>query len=262
MKYPIIICLFCIHVSLFGQQVMSTAHDWEKLQVEETKKGFSRKIYEGSSKAFQHAKAEAITLNKRKATSTINVEIKAEELLIIKEGNLKITLNGKTEVLGAGSVIIAFGGSTYKIKNLDKTPSTYYVISWEGVKNKNTKFQSSEKSFVRDWKTVKFRETDKGGWRDIVRQPTPLLEEFEMHVTTLNEGMISHPPHTHIEAEIILIRKGEVEELIDGKAHNVGAGSLIFLDSQVPHGIRNIGKGQCEYYAFKWKVPSKLKKFR
>lgn len=51
------------------------------------------------------------------------------------------------------------------------------------------------------------------------------------------------------------MRFGQVEELIDGSPYRVGPGSLIFLRSNIPHGIRNIGRGQCEYYAFKWKIP-------
>ena len=79
-----------------------------------------------------------------------------------------------------------------------------------------------------------------------------MLREFEMHVTTLKEGMRSHLPHTHIDEEVILVRHGDVEEHIDGELHEVGAGSFIFLRSMIPHGIRNIGTGEAEYYAFKW----------
>ena len=86
-----------------------------------------------------------------------------------------------------------------------------------------------------------------------MRKPTALLNEFEMHVTTLNEGEKSHDPHTHVAEEIILVRFGKVEELIDGQAYQVGSGFLIFLRSNVPHGIRNIGSGPCEYYAFQWR---------
>jgi (S)-ureidoglycine aminohydrolase len=82
-----------------------------------------------------------------------------------------------------------------------------------------------------------------------------MLAEFEIHTTMLNEGMKSHDQHTHTEDEIIIVRYGQVEEMIDGTPHQAGPGSVIFLGSDVPHGIRNIGEGPCEYYAFKWKLP-------
>lgn len=257
MKYLTTIILLVACLDLFGQDqtVESTAHEWKNLTIEKTKKGESRKIYKGKSTAFEYTEANAITLNGKKSTDLTRVPEGYEELIIIKEGTLQITLDGKSQTLGIGSVILAFAGSEYKIKNSDKSNSTFYVLRWMGDKSLNTAFQSSSKSIVKDWEDIEFKKSEKGGRRNIVREPTPLLNEFEMHVTTLNEGMKSHDPHTHIEAEIILIRFGEVEEYIDGKKHQVGPGSLIFLDSKVPHGIKNIGKGACEYYAFKWQVP-------
>ena len=141
------------------------------------------------------------------------------------------------------------------MKNLEKSNTTYYAIRWKGERNMNFTNQGASQSIIKNWENIEFLKSEKGGRRNIIQEPTPLLSEFEMHVTTLNEGEKSHDPHMHIDEEIILVRFGEVEELIDGKAHQVGPGSLIFLGSNVPHGIRNIGKGACEYYAFKWKIP-------
>ena len=257
MKYLISIILLSVFLDLSGQsqKIASTAHDWKNLTVVKTKEGQSRKIYEGSSTAFDYTKASAITLNGKKSSSSINVPEGFEDLLIIKEGTLQITLDGKSETLGTGSVVIAFTGSEYKIKNLDNSNSTYFAIRWKGDKSANSAFQSAAKSIIKNWEDIEFKKSDKGGRRSLIREPTPLLSEFEMHVTTLNEGMKSHDPHTHIEAEIILVRFGEVEEYIDGKTYQVGPGSLIFLESNVPHGIKNVGKGPCEYYAFKWQIP-------
>jgi mannose-6-phosphate isomerase-like protein (cupin superfamily) len=108
---------------------------------------------------------------------------------------------------------------------------------------------------IANWGNLEFKETSKGGRRSIMRVPTSMLAEFEIHTTMLNEGMKSHDQHTHTEDEIIIVRYGQVEEMIDGTPHQAGPGSVIFLGSDVPHGIRNIGEGPCEYYAFKWKLP-------
>lgn len=257
MKYLISIILLSVCLDLFGQnqKIESTAHNWKNLPVEKTKTGQSREIYKGKSTAFEYTEASAITLNGKKSTPLTKVTEGYEELIIIKEGTLQITLDGKSQTLGIGSVIIAFAGSEYKIKNSDKTSSTFYTLRWKGDKSLNTAFQASLKSIVKNWEDIEFKKSEKGGRRNLIREPTPLLSEFEMHVTTLNEGMKSHDPHTHIEAEIILVRFGEVEEYIDGKTYQVGPGSLIYLESNVPHGIKNVGKGPCEYYAFKWQVP-------
>jgi quercetin dioxygenase-like cupin family protein len=85
-----------------------------------------------------------------------------------------------------------------------------------------------------------------------MRRPTATLKELEMHITTLNEGNKSHDPHTHPDEEIIVVLSGEVEEMINDANYHAGPGSVIFLSSMDPHGIRNIGKGRCEYYAIRW----------
>jgi (S)-ureidoglycine aminohydrolase len=72
-------------------------------------------------------------------------------------------------------------------------------------------------------------------------------------VTTLNEGLPSHPPHTHPQEEIILLMKGDATMAINNKDYEISTGSLVFLAAGDLHGIRNRGKGQCEYFAFQWK---------
>ena len=104
-----------------------------------------------------------------------------------------------------------------------------------------------------NWEDIEFKTTSKGGRRHIMQRPTATLEELEMHVTTLNEGVTSHGEHVHGSEEIILVIKGDVEESINGTGYKAGPGSLILLMDDVPHGIRNVRKGQYEYFAFKWK---------
>jgi (S)-ureidoglycine aminohydrolase len=74
-----------------------------------------------------------------------------------------------------------------------------------------------------------------------------------MHVTTLNEGLPSHPPHTHPEEEIILLIKGNATMQVENKDFVMSPGDFVFAASGDSHGIRNSGKGQCEYFAFQWK---------
>ena len=66
---------------------------------------------------------------------------------------------------------------------------------------------------VFDWDKMEVKATDVGAIRNLIRQPTATLDELEMHVTTLNPGLSSHPPHTHPNEELVIIREGIVEEL-------------------------------------------------
>ncbi len=105
---------------------------------------------------------------------------------------------------------------------------------------------------VFDWNAMTVTRTDTGEVRSIVRRPTATLQELEMHVTTLNPGLSSHPPHTHPNEELVIIDRGEVETLSAGKWQRIGPGSIIFNASNAPHALRNIGKTPARYHVVNW----------
>jgi quercetin dioxygenase-like cupin family protein len=105
---------------------------------------------------------------------------------------------------------------------------------------------------VFDWNTMTVTRTDTGEVRSVVRRPTATLRELEMHVTTLNPGLASHPPHTHLNEELVIIDEGSVETLSAGKWHRIGPGSIIFNASNAPHALRNVGKAAARYHVVNW----------
>ena len=52
-----------------------------------------------------------------------------------------------------------------------------------------------------------------GKRRDVTNPPTATIERFESHITTLNPGMISHPPHTHPQEEFINFLPGDARRV-------------------------------------------------
>ncbi len=106
---------------------------------------------------------------------------------------------------------------------------------------------------VFDWNAMKVTKTEAGEVRSIVQQPTATLNELEMHVTTLNPGIASHPPHHHPNEELVIIDKGTVETLSGGQWKRVGPGSIIFNASNSEHALRNIGKEPAQYHVVNWK---------
>ena len=53
-----------------------------------------------------------------------------------------------------------------------------------------------------DWNSIEAKPTQTGFTRKFFEQPTATLELLECHVTTLNPGDTSHPPHKHPEEEL------------------------------------------------------------
>jgi quercetin dioxygenase-like cupin family protein len=110
-----------------------------------------------------------------------------------------------------------------------------------------------------DWNDMKETPTDVGSVRNIVRQPTATLDELEMHVTTLKPGIASHEPHRHVNEELVIIREGTVEVLIDGTWKRVGPGSVVFNASNSLHGLRNVGTTPAVYHVINWSSPGAKK---
>jgi quercetin dioxygenase-like cupin family protein len=105
---------------------------------------------------------------------------------------------------------------------------------------------------VYDWNTMEVKKTPVGESRTVLRGPTATLDELEMHVTTLNPGEASHPPHKHPNEELIILDQGTVEALINGEWKRVGTGSVIFNASDVMHSLRNVGDTPATYHVVNW----------
>lgn len=116
-----------------------------------------------------------------------------------------------------------------------------------------------QKSTVFEWTALEAKSTGTGARRDVMRTPTPTLDELEIHITTLNVGQVSHPPHQHPEEELLIVKEGTVETLQNGKASRLGPGSIIFHSSNDLHNIRNAGPTPATYHVVQWKVPGAAK---
>src|SRR5262245_13973320 len=111
-----------------------------------------------------------------------------------------------------------------------------------------------QKSTVFEWAGLEARPTATGMVRQVMRAPTPTLDELEIHITTLNPGQVSHPPHQHPEEELLIVKEGTVETLQNGKASRLGPGSIIFHSSNDLHNIRNVGTTPATYHVVQWRV--------
>jgi quercetin dioxygenase-like cupin family protein len=105
---------------------------------------------------------------------------------------------------------------------------------------------------VFNWNDMKAVKTKTGEVRSLCKSPTATLDQLEMHVTTLNPGETSHPPHRHVNEELIIIREGDCETLSNGNWVKAGPGSVVFNASNSLHGFRNIGATPAIYHVINW----------
>lgn len=253
------ICFFLSIVytsSLFAQKndsLMSNIYYWNKLEQKKEDTRIRRQVLEGKTFALNYFEIHTSTIDPGRAPHPPHVHDDFEELIIIKEGQVKITIAGKSKTLGPGSIAFAMPGDEHGIENAGNTQATYFILKYKGRSPNIERGKQAGGSFMLDWDDLKTNNTGKGYRRNFFDRGTSQLNQFEMHTTALNADSVSHAPHTHVQEEIVLILRGDVEMYIDGRLYKGAAGDLYFLSSNVPHALKNIGKEQCEYFAFQWR---------
>ena len=111
------------------------------------------------------------------------------------------------------------------------------------------------KSFVYDWDQIPPQPTKTGQKRPFFQSRTATLNELACHVTTLNQGVAAHAPHQHPEEEMIIVKEGTLEVLLNDRRQKMGAGSILFIAPNDLHGVTNVGTGLATYYVLKWFPP-------
>lgn len=235
-----------------ADSVKSAVYGWAAAPVVTKAASEQRILLKGSTVDLRHLQVHTTTLAAHQAPHPAHKH-SDEELVIIKTGELTITIEGKTRTLGAGSIAMMMPGDEHGFENKGDSPATYYVMRYESkAPADRERGLKAGGSFWVDWKEIAFQPHDKGGIRRLFDRPTALIKRFEMHATTLNPGLWSHPPHTHRAAEILLMIEESAQESINGRLQPATVGDLIFLESNVPHAIQNTSRRPCTYLAFQF----------
>ena len=235
------------------QPVNSGAYKWSDFPVKPGKERETRKILEGTSSHLEFIELHATTQFKGAKPNPPKSSDNIEEVVIVKEGKLRATVEGTSVVLGPGGVILLMPKQMHSLENIGDGNLTYYVMEYRSKGKLNIERGQTSGSLMLNRDSLKFIPTTKGGGVAYFDRPTAMCERFEMHITQLNKKGESHAPHKHIETEIILIISGNTEMTIDGKEYTASAGDLYLMESESFHGIRNAKDEQCSYFAFKWK---------
>ncbi|MBO0949892.1 cupin domain-containing protein [Fibrella forsythiae] len=249
----LVVLLFLLPaIPLLAQPIASTVYAWKDAPVVKKPGTEQRKMLEGSATDFKHIEVHTTTVAAHQAPHPAHKH-DDEELIIIKEGELTVTIAGKTTTLGPNSIALIMPGDEHGFENKGNIPATYYVMRYESKTPADAeRGQKAGGSLMIDWKEVPFQPHDKGGIRRMFDRATAMTKRFEMHVTTLNNGLASHPPHTHRAAEILIMVNNAAESSVDGKLIPNTTGDLTYLESNVPHNITNNTQKPCTYFAFQF----------
>lgn len=256
MKFILLIFSVVSGLSLAAQQTDSLPpriYSWNNFESQKEAPQKIRHVMEGSTTTLSHLKVQTSTLEPGIIPPPQHRQTDKEELVIVKEGTVKIIINGESKLVGGGSIAFIMPGDEHGIENAGQTSATYYILTYKGKIANPGRGKQSGGSFIRDWNDLKPTNTGKGYRRDFFNRATSQLAQFEMHTTALNADSSSHTPHTHVQEEIVLILRGHVTMHIGDTFYPASPGDVVFLPSRIPHALMNTGGEQCEYFAFQWR---------
>ena len=255
MKYTCFFLMLYISSASFAQTdtIPSGVYHIKKLPVLKDSSRYRIQIMDGYTPYLSNMEVHITMLEPGKSAHPPHNHANTEELIIVKEGKLKVTIAGKTKILGAGGVAMAMPGDMHGAVNESREKVSYYLLKY--TKKGTDSIVPNAKaipSILVDWNDLAAQQNERVYRRQHFNRPTVLFEKFDMHVTTLKPNQVSHAPHTHRQEEIIIVRKGNIEMQIGNTFQKARPGDLIFLNSNIPHALKNLSKGECEYFAFQW----------
>jgi (S)-ureidoglycine aminohydrolase len=159
-----------------NDSLLSRVYYWNTLEPVKEDTRVRRQILEGKTFALSYFEIHATTLEPGKAPHPPHVHADQEELVIVKEGQVKITIAGQSKVLGPGSIAFAMTGDEHGIENAGNTQATYFILRYKGILAMNPgRAKQGGGSFMLNWNDLKTNNTGKGYRRDFFNRGTSQL---------------------------------------------------------------------------------------
>jgi quercetin dioxygenase-like cupin family protein len=107
----------------------STVFDWDKLDVQNTKVGQKRAVFDSPVATLDRLECHITTVNPGEEPHAPHKHPE-EEMVLIKEGTMDVMQNGERKRVGPGSVIFNSSNELHGFKNVGDMPATYFVVKW------------------------------------------------------------------------------------------------------------------------------------
>ncbi len=211
-----------------------------------------RQIISGTTLDIKNFQVYTLTLPAGKKYTSTAADMKFEQLIIVKTGTIKLTVNDTTKSVGPGSLALVLMGDKISFENATTEPVSWYVLDYQTTMENSKRGHDAGPSFIKDWKGLKATIAPKGETRMVYDRPTSMFERFDVHATVLNNGFNSHDPHTHRAEELILMIGGSSQFQIGQEKVQAKDGDAVLMASKILHAAQNVGTAPCSYYAIQW----------
>ena len=141
MKIPLLIwlSLSCLGASLFAAEtakkpiMLSSVFDWTQLTAVATKAGERRQVFNGPTATLDNFSGHITTLRPGEIAHAPHRH-PDEEMVIVKEGTIEVTINGEVRLAGTGSIFFYAPHDLHGMKNIGETNASYFVFRFVTAK--------------------------------------------------------------------------------------------------------------------------------
>jgi quercetin dioxygenase-like cupin family protein len=236
----------------------STVFRYDTLAAKPTGVGERRDVTDGPTATFERFESHITTLLPGRMSHAPH-QHPQEEVIILRQGTLDVTINGVTTRAGPGSLLFFAANDWHNVENVGDGPAEYFVFNFATAATRTapkagaaaTAAPGKLGSRVFEWSQLAVKSTKTGERRDIVNSPTTTLMNYECHVTGLKAHEAPHAAHHHPDEEIVLVKEGALDVTMHGATTRAEAGSIIFAASNEEHGWRNAGDTAASYYVMR-----------
>jgi mannose-6-phosphate isomerase-like protein (cupin superfamily) len=108
-------------------KLTSHAYVWDELKAQPTKNGVRRDVFDGPTTTLDKAHCHITTLNVGENSGEPRKHLQ-EEIIIVKEGQVEMHIDGQIHAAGPGSVFFLAANAVTALRNAGTTPATYIVV--------------------------------------------------------------------------------------------------------------------------------------
>jgi len=183
-----------------------------------------------------------------------------EEMLLIKEGKVEVSINGQPHQAAPGFLVFFASHDPHNLKNVGDTPATYYVVNFvtDLVQTAVDRPASEQAvpgklpSSVIDCNSIAATATPTGSRVSVLSSPTLTFLRLVVHITTLNPGQSTAPDIIDNGDELFVLKSGLIEANVNGVAAcRLKEGSLFYYAPNDKRTFKNIGTTPATYEVLK-----------
>jgi quercetin dioxygenase-like cupin family protein len=232
----------------------TTFVDWNSLVPSSSKVSEVRHVFDNPTVGMDKLEVHITTLNPGMESHPPHRH-SWEEMLLLKDGELEVSVNGHKQHAGPGALVFFAANDPHNARNAGSKPATYYVINFVTDLSHATSAKSAAEqaapgklaSSVLDCNSLPSTPTPSGSRIVCVNSPTLTFLALESHITTLNVGQSSAANIIDSNDEIVVIKSGQVEVTVNGIASRMNEGSLMYWAPNDKRTLRNVGSTPTSY---------------